>query len=99
MKSLIPFLGWVPGLGTALKLYYIAGRAKEMLSKVKVDDPEKLKSDTAGEYLKDIADEAYDEHIAPEVNKLGFPDFLAKKAKDKAVDVIVDGLKKKYLNS
>jgi hypothetical protein len=99
MKAIITVLGWVPGLGTALKLYYIGGRAKEALSKVKVEDPDKLKSETAGEYLKDIADDVYEENIAPEVSSLGLPDFLATKAKEKAMDVIVDGLKKKYLRS
>jgi len=44
MKTLITFLGWVPVLGNILKVSYIASCAKEALSKVKVDDPGKIKS-------------------------------------------------------
>ena len=99
MKTLITFLGWVPVLGNILKISYIANCAKEALSKAKVDDPGKIKSDTANEYFKDIAEDTYEEHVADEVDKLGLPAFLTNKAKDKAIDVIVDGLKKKYLNS
>ena len=99
MKALITFLGWVPVLGNILKISYIASCAKEALSKIKVDDPGNIKSDTAGEYFKDIAEETYEEHLAVEVNNLGLPSFLTNKAKDKALDIIVDGLKKKYLNS
>ena len=99
MKTLITFLGWVPVLGNILKVSYIASCAKEALSKVKVDDPGKIKSDTAGKYFKEIAEDTYDEHLAAEVSKLGLPAFLTNKAKNKAIDIIVEGLKEKYLNS
>tara|TARA_B110001452_G_scaffold267539_1_gene277937 strand:+ start:62 stop:355 length:294 start_codon:yes stop_codon:yes gene_type:complete len=96
MKTLVDTLGWVPVLGSVLKTTYIANCAKDVIMKVNVDE-KSIKSDNASEYLKDLAEEAYEEFLEPEVNKLDLPNLVTNKAKEKAIDIIVEGLKKKYI--
>ena len=48
------------------------------------------------QYLKDLSEEAYDEFLEPEVSKLNLPSLVTDKAKEKAIDIIIEGLKKKY---
>jgi len=99
MKLLITLFGWVPFIGKILKFTYVANCAREALSKAKVDDPDRIKSETAGEYLDEIANDIYDEHISGELASIGINGILANTVKSKAIDIIVKGLKKKYLNS
>ena len=96
MKTLVDIFGWVPVLGSALKTAYIANCAKDVIMKVEVDE-KSIKADNASEYLKDLAEKAYEEFLDPEVEKLNLPSLVTEKAKEKAIDIIVEGLKKKYI--
>lgn len=95
MKTLVDTLGWVPVLGSILKTTYIANCAKDVIFKIEVDE-KSLKSDNSVQYLKDLSEEAYDEFLEPEVSKLNLPSLVTDKAKEKAIDIIIEGLKKKY---
>jgi hypothetical protein len=79
MKTLVDTLGWVPVLGTILKTTYIANCAKDAIMKVDVDE-KSIKSDNASQYIKDLADEAYDEFLKPEL-------VLLQETSDIALDI------------
>lgn len=97
MKLLITLFGWVPVLGQALKLMYVAKCAKDALSNVSVATAEQ--QENSADYIKDIADGLYEDHVKQEVDSLGMPAFLTNKAKDKALSILAEGIKSKLLKN
>ena len=98
MKFLISILGWVPFLGVSLKMTYISSRALEVVNSVKVDNSKaELHGEELEEHISNMSKDAYEEHLKPEVDELGLPDFLTNKASEKAIDIISKKLKEKYI--
>jgi transcriptional accessory protein Tex/SPT6 len=98
MKFLISILGWVPFLGVSLKMTYISSRALEVVNSVKVDNSKaELHGGELEKHISDMSKDAYEEHLKPEVDELGLPDFLTNKASEKAIDIISKKLKEKYI--
>jgi hypothetical protein len=98
MKILVTLFGWVPVLGVSLKVSYLSKKAYDAINKVKVSEDQAHKDAKELEgILGEFADQAYVDFIEPEVQNAGVPDFVAGKVKNKAVGIILNGLKKKYL--
>lgn len=97
MKLLITLFGWVPGLGQTLKLAYVAKCANDALSNVKMADAEQ--QENSANYVEELAEELYEEHVSPEVESLDMPSMVNDMAKNKAIGILTDGIKKKMLSN
>lgn len=96
-KFLVNTLGWVPYVGTALKIGYVSQRALEVVNGVKLDNNSaELKGQELEDHIKDLSQQAYDEHLKSEVDNLGLPGFATNKASEKAIDIISKKLSEKY---
>lgn len=97
MKILVSLLGWVPIVGTSIKLAYVGNLVNEaILHKLASQEMNSEKADKGAEYFEELAGDFYDEHLKLYVDELGLPDFATNKAKDKALTMIADKLKEKY---
>jgi hypothetical protein len=97
LKTIITFLGWVPGLGESLKIAYIANCAREVAIKVKIDESKaNLNGEELEAHISEMATSAYEEHLLEEVNKLGLPEFATNKASEKAIEIISSKIREKY---
>lgn len=98
MKFLISILGWVPFLGVSLKMTYISSRALEVVNSVKVDNSKaEMHGEELEKHISDISKDAYEEHLKPEIDELGLPDFMTNKASEKAIEIMTRKLKEKYI--
>ena len=97
MKTLITIFGWVPVLGQSLKVAYVAKCANDALSNVKM--AEEGQQNASAEYISDLADDFYREYVEPEVSGLGLPSAVTEIAKNKAIKVLSEGIKKKLLSN
>jgi hypothetical protein len=99
LKILVNCLGWVPGLGVPLKIAHISQRALEIVNGVKVDNSKaELNGEELEKHISIMAKDAFEEHLKPEVDELGLPDFATNKASEKAIDIISKKLKEKYIS-
>ena len=97
MKILVSLLGWVPIVGTSIKLAYVGNLVREAIQhKLASQEMNSEKADKGEEYFEELAGDFYDEHLKLYVDELGLPDFSTNKAKDKALTMIADKLKEKY---
>ncbi len=98
-KLLVNLLGDVPVLGMSLKIAYISHKALEVVNSIKTDG---IKSGLVGDelenYISDLSNESFEEHLKPEIDKLGLPDFATNKASEKAIEIMSKKLKEKYLS-
>ena len=98
MKFFVSILGWVPFLGVSLKMAYISKRALEVVSRVKVDNSKaELHGEELEKHVSDMSQDAYEEFLKPEVDKLGLPDLLTNKACEKAINIMSKKIKEKYI--
>jgi hypothetical protein len=94
---MVTLFGWVPYLGTSLKVMYVGKLTNNALKKVQMPAGAAIGEATElNAALKDISATLYDEVLAPEVDKLGLPSMLTDKAKNKAIDLFAKELAKKY---
>lgn len=99
LKLLIDFFGWVPVLGQSMKIAYISARAYEVANKIKMDDQKaNLQGEELEKHISDTATSAYEEHLKPEVDKLGLPEAITDKAGEKAIEIISQKAREKYQN-
>ena len=97
MKNLITYLGWIPYLGTALKMTYISNKAYEVAAGIKLPEEKVAENkDSLKKYFSESAEDAYDEHLQPEIDKIDLPGFVSEKIKEKSIDIISGELEKKY---
>lgn len=100
MKQLISFLGWVPVLGTTLKISYLTKCAHDVLTKVSIpNDQANSNAAQMDKVIHDISEDAYQEHLAPEVSNVGLPDFLQDKIRKQLTSIISNHLKSKYITN
>lgn len=89
--------GWVPVVGTALKVGFVSKRALEVVKGVKVDNNSaQMNGQELENHIKELSQQAYDEHLKSEVDELGLPSFATNKASEKAIDIMAKKLKEKY---
>ena len=71
LNMLIKLFGWIPGVGTSLKIAYISKKAYLAIRKVKID-PDKANSQgtVTEEYIYSISQTVLEEVIIPEIDKL-----------------------------
>ena len=99
LKILVNILGWVPVLGVALKIAYVSQRASEVVKGIKVSSEDaELKGEELDKHLSDVAQEGYDEFLKPEVDSLGLPEIATDKASEKAIAILTQKLKEKYVS-
>jgi hypothetical protein len=97
MKTLVSLFGWVPVLGQSLKVAYVANCAREVATGIKIDkNNSDLKADELEKHISEMANNAYEENVKPQVDELGLPDFVTNKASEKAIDIISKSIKEKY---
>ena len=95
---MVNMFGWVPVVGTAIKVGYVSKRALEIVKSVKVENNSaQLKGDELEKHIKELSLEAYEENLKEEVDKLGLPSFATNKASAKAIDIMAKKLKEKYI--
>jgi hypothetical protein len=98
LKFLISVLGWIPGVGEAIKIAYVSRRALEVVNGVKIDtNAAKLHGKELEDHISELTQQTYDEYLKPEVDKLGLPDFATNKVSEKSIGIISAKLKEKYM--
>jgi hypothetical protein len=99
MKQLVTFFGWVPVLGTTLKISYLTKCANDVFNQVSLPEDTAISNAADMEkVLHDLAENIYDEHLSSEVSNIGLPDFLGNKIRAKLVDIVTTKLKSKYIH-
>jgi hypothetical protein len=97
LKTLIDYLGWVPFLGQSLKIAYISGRAAEIVKGLKIDSSKaNLQGEELEKHISEMSANAYEEHLKPEVDKYGLPEFVTNKVSDKSIEIISGKLRERY---
>jgi hypothetical protein len=96
-KTLVNVFGWVPVVGTSIKVAYVSKRALEIANGTKMDFSDAAEHGAELEtQINEFATAAYEEHLKPEVDAFGLPGFVTDKASAKAIGIISSQLKKKY---
>jgi hypothetical protein len=99
MKQLITFFGWVPVLGTTLKVSYLTKCAHDILTKINIPtDQANANAEHMEKVIHDLSEEAYNEHLYHEVSKIGLPGFMQNKIREKLTGIITNHLKNKYIS-
>lgn len=97
MKTLIALLGWIPVLGQALKLSYVAKCANDSLSSLKVSSVEQ--QEHTANYIEDLSNDLYEQHVRPELDNLGLPSMISNLTKEKALKILSEGIQEKLLTN
>ncbi len=98
MKQLVNLFGWVPVLGTTLKVSYLTKCAHDVLNQVSLpEDAAVANAADMEKVLHDLAEKIYDDHLNGEVASIGLPDFLTSKIRKQLVDIVTTKLKSKYI--
>ena len=99
MKQLISFLGWVPVLGTTLKVSYLTKCAHDILNQINIpSDQANANAEQMEKVIHDLSEEAYNEHLSPEVSNIGLPEFMQDKIRKQLTSTISNHLKNKYIS-
>jgi tRNA 2-selenouridine synthase SelU len=97
MKFLVDLFGGLPVLGEIVKMSYLAARAREVVVNVKLDDKAKeMNATELNKYIEATAQAKYEEHLKAEIDSLGLPESMTKKASEKAIAVIAEELTNRY---
>ena len=98
LNMLIKLFGWIPGVGTSLKIAYISKKAYLAIRKVKID-PDKANSQgtVTEEYIYSISQTVLEEVIIPEIDKLKLPLFIKEKVKTEALALMTKELEQRNI--
>ena len=87
-------------MGPSLKTAYITKRAYEIVNSVKFDPGKaNLHGAEMEKHISDMSKDAFNEYLQPEIDELGLPNFLTQSVSNKAISIISNKIKEKYINN
>ena len=97
MKLLVSILGWVPGVGNAIKVAHITKCAYQAANSLKLpEETSNMNAEQLEEHLGEYAEAGYDEHIQPLIDEYSLPEMVSEKLKEKSVEIFTNKLRDQY---